>query len=127
MPKQTLIDAVRACAARKLSLQATAAELSTPNHPLTRSAVAGIATRNSISFNAKRAPGSRNPKPKPLAARKDPLLAALQQTPRVVSTKPAATPAAPQVSACSWAGCPAYAEPGDMFCFSHGRRPLLAV
>lgn len=122
-----LIDAIRRCAAKRMSLGATADELTTRLHPLTRSAVAGIANRNGIKFEGKRG-GVRKPrKPKdrrtipanlPTVPEKRPI------PPNLVTMRPAAHVRPPRAG-CSWAGCGAHAEEGDMFCYSHGRKGLM--
>ncbi len=127
-PSPELIADVRRCAEDGLTLGATAAELTTPARQLSRSSIAGIAHRNAIKFTPKASTGPRKQRKPPQPKIKDPLLTALQHVSRpnfatVSSTRPFIKP--PQ-SRCSWADCASRAEPGDMFCHSHGRKGLMA-
>lgn len=56
-----LIEAVRRCAEASMSFAQTAAKLTTERHPLTRSAIGGIAHRNGITFKSRRK-GSARPR-----------------------------------------------------------------
>jgi len=117
-----------------MSLGATADELTTRLHPLTRSAVAGIANRNGIKFSSKKPPGAFRNRPKKdrRTMKLDPLLAKLKKSttpekprPNFVTERVRAHVRPPRAN-CSWAGCAAHAEEGGMFCFSHGRKGLIA-
>lgn len=123
-----LIAGVRRCAAANMSYAETAGELSTRKHELTRSAIAGIAKRNGISFGGapKNQPVKAIPKRRaPSAAyRPAPQLTKRPVPPNLVTMRPAAL-TKPPGPRCSWAECATYAEPGSMFCFSHGKKGLM--
>lgn len=130
-PKTTrqLIDAVRQCSVDKLSFASTAAKLSTQHHPLTPSAIAGIAHRNGIKFSAKRAPGSKIKREKTEKRAAQPAQkhnGGIRTTVSKFTTVVTARPGTKQPgSICSWHECTDEAEPGDMFCHKHYRRGLL--
>lgn len=107
-----LVEKVRKLAARKMSASEIADLLTSSVHIISRNAIAGIAHRNKIKLGEPRA--ARRPKPYAANSAVTPHVVSQRTMPRVSSF----------VAMCSWAGCEAHAEAGDMFCFSHGRRAL---
>lgn len=120
-PSPELIAAIRACAERGLRQSNTAAELTTDAYPLTQGAVAGIASRNSIKFTAKDRGSDKKPRRRDADQYEMPLLRIF------VGAKSRVRPKAPLSGiACMWHACGrVVAEPGDIFCYGHGRRQLV--
>lgn len=110
-----LIDAVRRCAAMKLSTAETANSLTTKEHPLTRNGIV-FEPKSRTAWGPKRKQTAVQPRPAPY---KPPP----QQMDSFIVVK-TARPSVRQTVRCSWKRCDTDAEPGDMFCFSHGRKAL---
>lgn len=97
-----------------------AAEFSTRDRPLTRSAIIGIVHRAGVTFTPRKR-GVRKSTAKPA-----------QRTRTVLSTKPQSvvmervtTFIKPPLPTCSWHSCARNVKPGDMFCRGHGRRGVM--
>lgn len=109
-----LVAAIRSCAERGLTQVAAMRELTTDAYPLTRGAIAGIASREEIVFPTK----ARGPDTKPRRTG-----VAVSRVPLTQYRRPVLRRApGPQ---CSWAACTHAAEPGDLFCHGHGKRALI--
>lgn len=123
-----LIEAVRRCAAANMSYAQTADELNLTS----RSVVAGIARRNKIDFQA---PPSNEAalrarykkKPGPRKSKKPPMSFEVTTPVRSFSVvQTARSHVRPAGGTCSWHMCTQPALEGDMFCYSHGRKGLVA-
>lgn len=123
-----LIDAVRRCAADKMSARQAADQLWTKEHPLTRNSIIGIAHRNGISFKGRQSNVrhvSHKKKPGPRRSKRQyervPAQDAMQPNVMTAIARRLTLPG----PLCSWVGCTNCAELHDMFCFSHGKKGLM--
>lgn len=134
--KPALIAAVRRCAEAGMSAMQAADELSTPERPLAKGSIIGLANRNGIKFSGTQFGGRnylctltshvRTSKPrKPRAVRepKPPRPTPSALALHVVTPRRDWKPKLPGPR-CSWVGCEHDARLGDMFCYSHSRMPL---
>lgn len=113
-----IIDAVRACAAAKMTMREAAIQLNK-----TRNAIAGLAHKNGIVFDGVVTPYQRVQRAKPS---KTPPYIPKPRTPSAALVKRNGTTRmvkAPELR-CSWHGCTRESEPEDMFCRSHAKRGL---
>lgn len=101
-----LIAAVRSRANDGMKAGAIAAELTTPNQPLNKNSVIGIANRHGIELAGKN--GKAQPKPAYGFG--------------TVQARAALKKPGPQ---CSWSCCGLAITDGGMFCYTHSRKGLL--